>query len=190
MQRNVKSFIHGPLSIQVTIPTKPHQCSSTEPPGCIQGALKTHPRHVRSKAHPRNRQAASKVHSKHIRDMQGAPEAKPRRKTAAGLGHLEGIISSKAQEKPAEKRQSFIRGPPTTKPHPRNNQAASKLPQGSSKSDPVSIFPFLLPTILALYAPHRYPCPGVGVSPIGWRSSFCTGGAINYAEAVPRVLLG
>ena len=122
--------------------------------------------------------------------MQGAPETKPRHKTAAGLGHLEGIISSKAQEKPAEKRQSFIRGPSTTKPHPRNNQAASKLPQGSSKSHPVSIFPFLLPTILALYAPHRYPCPGVGVFRTGWRSSFCTGGAINYAEAVTRVLLG
>ena len=85
---------------------------------------------------------------------------------------------------------TFIRGPSTTKPHPRNNQAASKLPQGSSKSHPVSIFPFLLPTILALYAPHRYPCPGVGVSPTGWRSSFCTGGTINYAEAVTRVLLG
>ena len=65
-------------------PTKPHQCSSKEPPGCIQGALKTHPRHVRSKAHPRNRQAASKVHSKHIRDMQGAPEAKPRHKNRCG----------------------------------------------------------------------------------------------------------
>ena len=67
---------------------------------------------------------------------------------------------------------TFIRGPSTTKPHPRNNQAASKLPQGSSKSHPVSIFPFLLPTILALYAPHRYPCPGVGVFRTGWRSSF------------------
>ena len=84
MQRNVKSFIHGPFSIQVTILTKPHQCSSKEPPGCIQGALKTHPRHVRSKAHPRNRQAASKVHSKHIRGMQGAPEAKPRHKNRCG----------------------------------------------------------------------------------------------------------
>ena len=100
-----------------------------------QDATKTHPRPIQRKTRlpPRCTQGISRRHA------IGAPEVKPRHKTAAGLGHFEGP-SLQGTIKSAAKHQSFIRGPykifksqsqlaqDATKPHPRPIQGTTRLP--------------------------------------------------------------
>ena len=119
----------GDLTIQVTVAVHLRH---------NQAPFEAHPRTSQVKSHPRCTQDTSK---RQPRDMQGAPGQNQGTKQLRDYDTLK-ALSSKAQEKHAEKGQSFICGPSTiqvtitvdsihnqapSKAPPRKNQAASKV---------------------------------------------------------------